>query len=70
MGADRRPGTILYFWRGARRKDLRWWGPLWKKPKPDAPVTLREVIRFFFIGAAIMAVLWLGWIGFADFFSR
>lgn len=51
----------MYFWRGARQKNLRWWGPLWKKPDAVHPLTLGEFVRFFLVGVFIALALWLAW---------
>lgn len=49
---DQPRGTILHFWRGARQRSRIWWSSLADAPKRPL-VTVREVMLFFLIGAAI-----------------
>jgi hypothetical protein len=54
-----RTARVVFFWRGARRNDRRWWQPLWKKPPEAPPATARKVAWFFSIGIAAAALAYV-----------
>jgi hypothetical protein len=60
MRAGEKSGSLLYFWRGARRKDRRWWGSL-AEPPPRKTVSRWLIALCFVIGVAGMTLVWLAW---------
>jgi hypothetical protein len=60
MKADEKSGSLLYFWRGARRKDRRWWGSLADPPRRRR-VSRWLVALCFLIGVAGGTLVWFGW---------